>query len=216
MPIAEAHIVTPRAERFLTQLCRHAEAMGGKARHLHGGDGQARPEVVKVEYAGNEGKITFSGGDCTLRSTSDTLTVQVEADDADRLARLQGILTADLERFGRREDLKVSWHGQDSPGPGRDIGVVRRSRGTTIALVVAVTSAVAAHLVFGGAALAAWRWTSVAADIVLALVILKIVAVAVFARHRIRGHGRGLPAFASARAHRGTSPGGDRRENPTT
>jgi len=101
MPVAEAHIVTPRAERFLTQLCRHAEAMGGKARHLHGGDGQARPEVVKVEYAENEGKITFSWGDCSLRSTSDTLAVHVEADDADQLARLQGILTADLERFGR-------------------------------------------------------------------------------------------------------------------
>ena len=205
MPVAEAHIVTPRAERFLVQLCRHAEAMGGKARHLHGGDGQARPEVEKVEHAGNEGKITFSWGACTLRSTSDTLAVRVEADDADRLARLQGILTADLERFGRRDDLKVSWEGQEGP----DIGVVRRSRGTTIALVVAAVLAVAAHLVFGGAALAAWRWTSVAADILLALVLLKIVAVAVFARHRIRGHGRGLAALTSARAHRGTPPAGD-------
>jgi multisubunit Na+/H+ antiporter MnhF subunit len=201
MPVAEAHIVTPRAERFLTQLCRHAEAMGGKARHLHGGDGQARPEVVKVEYAGNDGKITFSWGDCTLRSTSDSLAVHVEADDADQLARLQRILTADLERFGRRDDLKVSWQGQEGP----EIGVARRSRSTTIALVVAAAAAVAAHLVFGGAALAAWRWTSVAADILLGLVILKIVATVVFARHRIRGHGRrpaGQQSWTAARIHR--------------
>lgn len=189
MPVAEAHIVTSRAERFLAQLCRHAEAMGGKAAHLHGGNGQARPEVVKVEYGENEGKITFSGGDCTLRSTSDTLAVRIEADDVDRLTRLQDILTADLERFGRRDDLEVSWEGHESPG--RDIGVVRRSRGTTIALVVAVALAVAAHVVAGGAALAAWRWTSVAADILLVLVIVKIVAVVVFARHRMPGHGRG-------------------------
>jgi hypothetical protein len=188
MPVAEAHIVTPRAERFLTQLCRHAEAMGGKARHLHGGGGQARPEVVQVEYAGSEGKITFSWGDCTLRSTSDTLAVRVEADDVDRLTRLQDILTADLERFGRRDALEVSWQGPGSPGPGHDIGVVRRSRGMTVALVVAVALVVVAHVVVGGAALAAWRWTSVAADILLALVILKIVVVTVFARHRIRGH----------------------------
>ncbi|WP_284746185.1 DUF2218 domain-containing protein [Amycolatopsis sp. RTGN1] len=189
MPVAEAHIVTSRAERFLAQLCRHAEAMGGKAAHLHGGNGQARPEVVKVDCAGNEGKITFSRGDCTLRSTSDTLAVRIEADDVDQLTRLQDILTADLERFGRRDDLKVSWEGHDSPG--RDIGVVRRSRGTTIALIVAVALAVVAHVVAGGAALAAWRWTSVAADVLVVLVIVKIVAVAVFARHRIRGHGRG-------------------------
>ncbi|MEV6647971.1 DUF2218 domain-containing protein [Amycolatopsis sp. NPDC051371] len=200
MPVAEAHIVTPRAERFLTQLCRHAEAMGGKARHLHGGTGQ-RPEVVAVEVSGNEGKIRFSWGACTLRSTSDTLAVHLEAEDADKLARLQGILTADLERFGKRDDLKVSWHGQEGPG------AVRRSRGTTIALVVAAASAVAAHLMVGSVA---WRWTSVAAEVLLGLVVLKIVVVAVFARHRFRGHGR----LTSARARRGTPPAEDRRADP--
>ncbi|MEV7099655.1 DUF2218 domain-containing protein [Amycolatopsis sp. NPDC051045] len=188
MPVAEAHIVTPRAERFLTQLCRHAEAMGGKARHLHGGDGQVRPEVVKVEYAENEGKIAFSWGDCTLRSTSDTLVVHIEADDADKLTGLQGILTADLERFGQRDGLTVSWPG-DPATKSDPVGAARRSRTTTIALVVAAALAVGAHLAFGGAVLAAWRWTSVAADILLALVILKIVGAALFARYRVRGHG---------------------------
>jgi multisubunit Na+/H+ antiporter MnhF subunit len=188
MPVAEAHIVTPRAERFLTQLCRHAEAMGGKARHLHGGDGQARPEVVKVEYAENEAKIAFSWGDCTLRSTSDTLAVHIEADDADKLAGLQGILTADLERFGQRDGLTVNWPG-DAATKSDPVGAARRSRTTTIALVVAAALAVGAHLAFGGAVLAAWRWTSVAADILLALVILKVVAAALFARYRVRGHG---------------------------
>jgi multisubunit Na+/H+ antiporter MnhF subunit len=193
MPVAEALVVTPRAERFLTQLCRHAEAMGGKARHLHGGDGQARPEVVKVEYAENEGKIAFSWGDCTLRSTSDTLAVHIEADDVDKLVGLQGILTADLERFGQRDGLTVSWPG-DAATKSDPVGAVRRSRKTTIALVVAAALAVGAHLAFGGAVLAAWRWTSVAADILLALVILKVVGVALFARYRVRGHGPGLAA----------------------
>jgi len=186
MPVAEALIETPRAERFLTQLCRHAEAMGGKARHLHGGDGQPRPEVVDVEYAGNDGKIVFTWGDCVLRSTSDTLAVRVEAGDADRLARIQRILTADLERFGRRDGLTVSWQGGSVAG---DTGRAK-ARGTTIALAVAVVVAITAHVVAGSAAVAAWRWTSVAADILLALVILKIVVVAVFARHRFRLHRR--------------------------
>jgi hypothetical protein len=186
MPVAEALVETPRAERFLAQLCRHAEAMGGKARHLHGGDGQARPEVVAVEYAGNEGKIAFGWGDCVLRSTSDTLTVRVEAGDADRLARIQRLLTADLERFGRRDGLTVSWQG-DSVA---DDAGHEKARGTVITLAVAVASAITAHVVVGSAAVAAWRWTSVAADVLLALVILKIVVVTLFARHRFRLHRR--------------------------
>ncbi|MFJ9779061.1 DUF2218 domain-containing protein [Amycolatopsis sp. NPDC101161] len=188
MPVAEALIETPRAERFLTQLCRHAEAMGGKARHLHGGDGQARPDVVDVEYGGNEGKIVFSWGDCVLESTTDTLTVRVEADDADQLAGLQRLLTADLERFGRRDGLTVSWQG----GRVADATVHEkgsRSRVTVIALAVAVVLAITAHAVVGTAAVAAWRWTSVAADVLLALVILKIVAMVLLGRRRLRGRG---------------------------
>jgi hypothetical protein len=205
MPVAEAHIATPRAERFLTQLCRHAEAMGG--RHLHGGDGQARPEVLNVDYADNEGKIEFSWGACTLRSTSDTLVVRVEAGDAGQLGRIQGILSADLERFGKRDGLKVSWQGQEGTASESP---VRRSRGTTMVLIVAAVLAVAAHVAFGGAALAAWRWTSVVADILLGLVILKIVVVALFARHRLRGHGR----FTSGRVHRGRRQAEARRADP--
>ncbi|WP_410567466.1 DUF2218 domain-containing protein [Amycolatopsis sp. cmx-4-61] len=198
MPVAEAHIATPRAGRFLVQLCRHAEAMGEKAGRWHGGSGQARPEVVAVESAEGYGKITFGWGDCVLRSTSDTLTVRVEAEDPDRLARLQGILGADLERFGRRDGLKVSWQGLSAPS--RDGQVVHRSRGTTIALVAAAIPAIAAHIAFGGAALAAWRWTSVVADILLALVVLKIVLVALFARKRFRGHRIGHAAHCPRRA----------------
>jgi hypothetical protein len=194
VPVAEAHLVTPRAGRFLVQLCRHAEAMSGKAGHLHGGDGRARPDVLAVECAENEGKIRFGWGACTLRSTSDTLTVRVEAGEVAQLARIQDILTADLERFGRRDGLKVTWQGSSAAGGfvHGEVAASHGSRGTTIAFVVAAVLAIAAHVVFGGAALAAWRWTSVAADVLLALVILKIAVVALFARNRFRGHRIGV------------------------
>src|SRR4051812_33030844 len=194
MPVAEAQILTPRAQRFLVQLCRHAEAMSGTVRNLHGPAGQARPEVVEVEYADDRGRIRFTWGDCVLRSTSDTLTVRVDAGDKDQLTRIQGILGADLERFGRRDGLKVSWQGDSAADDAghEKTGRVRRSRATTVALVVAAALAIAAHAVVGTAALTAWRWTSVAADVLLAVVILKIVVVALFARRRWRGHGIGL------------------------
>lgn len=110
MLVAEATVRTPRASRFLVQLCRHAEAMGGRAQHLHGGDHE-RPEVVRVEWTDDAGLIEFTWGRCTLRSTADELVVELDVDGADRLRVIRDLLTADLERFGQRDGLKVSWQG---------------------------------------------------------------------------------------------------------
>jgi len=188
MPVAEAHVRTPRASRFLVQLCRHAEAMSGNAQHLHGSAGQELPEVLRAECSDTEGSIEFTWGSCVLQSTSDTLTVRLDVTDEARLGRLKGLLAADLERFGRRDELKVTWQDAGSPVIKEGEAPFRVKRGTTIALIAAVTLTVAVHVVVGGAALASWQWTSVAADVLLAVVVLKIAAVAVFARRRIRGH----------------------------
>jgi hypothetical protein len=150
------HLLEPLAGRaVLVADFGQLGQVGADVAVVPGGQDRLDVREVLVQRGRERREITSSWGDCTLRSTSDTLAVRVEA------------------------------------GPGQDTGVVRRSRGTTVALVVAVALVVVAHVVFGGAAPAAWRWTSVAADILLALVILKIVVVTLFARHRIRGHGRG-------------------------
>jgi Co/Zn/Cd efflux system component len=60
----------------------------------------------------------------------------------------------------------------------------RRQRYRTIGLTAVGALAIAVHVWLGGAALAAWRWTSLAADIVLAVVVVKLIAVtAVALRH---------------------------------
>ncbi|MEU5260107.1 DUF2218 domain-containing protein [Amycolatopsis sp. NPDC021455] len=189
MPVAEATVRTPRASRFLVQLCRHAEAMGGRARQLPGGDHE-RPEVARVEWTDEAGLIEFTWGRCTLRATAEKLVVELDVDGADRLRVIRDLLTADLERFGQRDGLQVVWQGVDTPASG---GV--RKRGTKIALAAAVVLAVVAHVVVGSAALTSWRWTSVAADVVLAVVVLKIVVVAVLTRRRVRAHH--VPGFAA-------------------
>ena len=193
MPVAEADVRTPRASRFVVQLCRHAEAMSGRAKHLHGGDAEAdRPEVVRVEYDGTEGRIEFNWGLCVLRSSPDILSIRVEVDGEERLRWIQDLLAADLERFGRRDGLEVAWRGNE---PSRETVAGRGNRGTTIVLVAAAAVAVVAHVVAGRAALASWQWTSVAADVVLGAVVLKILAVVVLSRLGIRKH-RGLVAHA--------------------
>ena len=199
MPVAEATVRTSRGSRFLVQLCRHAEAMGGRARQLHGGDHE-RPEVVRVEWTDDAGLIEFTWGRCTLRSTAQELVVELDVDGDDRLRVIRDLLTADLERFGQRDGLKVSWQGVEvSASDGAS------KRGTKIALVAAVVLAVVVHVVVGSAALTSWRWTSVAADAVLAVVILKIVVVAVLARRRVRAHhAPGFAAHAAGHPHLGT------------
>ncbi|NBH03463.1 DUF2218 domain-containing protein [Amycolatopsis sp. SID8362] len=201
MPVAEATVRTPRASRFLVQLCRHAEAMGGRARQMHGGDHE-RPEVVRVEWTDEAGLIEFSWGRCALRATVEELVLELDVDGDDRLRVIRDLLTADLERFGQREGLKVVWQGLDAPASESESRP--RRRGTKVALVAAVVLAVVAHVVVGSAALSSWRWTSVAADILLAIVVLKIVVVAVLARRRVRVHHvPGFAAHAAGHLHRG-------------
>jgi hypothetical protein len=62
-----------------------------------------------VECSGTEGTVSLNWGQWTLRASSGLLAVRVEAADEESLRRIQDLLTARLEKFGRREHLTVSW-----------------------------------------------------------------------------------------------------------
>lgn len=51
----------------------------------------------------------FGFGTCTLRAHSDRLTINLESDNPTALERAQQALTRDIERFGRREGLSITW-----------------------------------------------------------------------------------------------------------
>jgi hypothetical protein len=44
-----------------------------------------------------------------------TLTVRAEAASEESLQRVQDLITRNLERFGRRENLKVNWRRTGTP-----------------------------------------------------------------------------------------------------
>ena len=118
MPVAEARVQTADPDKYLSRLCRHASKMGGFRHHrprAHGG-GDAPPDIEQVEWSGPHGRLRLSGGQCTLRSSPGTLTLRAEAAQAVDLARITALVTARLERFGRRERLEVNWHPV-VPGP---------------------------------------------------------------------------------------------------
>jgi hypothetical protein len=63
--------------------------------------------------------VDFGWGRCTLQADGNLLTLRAEAADEESLRRVQDIVTRDIERFGSREHLHVSWQptGPRSPLP---------------------------------------------------------------------------------------------------
>jgi hypothetical protein len=127
MLTTESRIETANASSLLTHLCRHAAKMGGHLRHgpMHGArmhGAHARPDVLGVEYSDTHGTLDLSWGRCVLDATPDALTVRVEAANEEHLRGIQSIITADLERFGHRDNLTLNWSSPaahvDEPGKG--------------------------------------------------------------------------------------------------
>ncbi len=117
MPRAEARIATDHPSRYLVHLCQHAMKIGHTLGHLHGRAPHARPEVLDVTWTDTTGTLRLSWGTCTLHAGDDTLTVHAESADEADLERVQDIITADLERFGRRDHVTVNWTRPDAPRP---------------------------------------------------------------------------------------------------
>jgi hypothetical protein len=88
---AEAHVATDKPVAYMRQLCKHF--------------GHRLP----ASYEERSGRIAFDDGACELRAGEQELTLVVSSDDATGLARLQEVIGGHLERFGRRDELAVSW-----------------------------------------------------------------------------------------------------------
>jgi hypothetical protein len=123
MPTSEARVQTQRAGRYLTQLCRHATAISGRAgqhAHEHVGPAHEHPRMRNVDWSDTDATLNFDQGRCTLHAEPDALDLRAEADDAASLRRIEGLIAADLERFGTREHLTVTWHNGNNDGHDDD------------------------------------------------------------------------------------------------
>ena len=114
MLTAEADIRTEQAARYLARLCGHAGKMGTAGRRLghrrpSHALGDAPPEVRRVECSGTEGTVSLDCGQWTMRVFPGRLAVRAEAADQESLRRIQDLLAARLQKFGRREHLTVTW-----------------------------------------------------------------------------------------------------------
>ena len=92
-PLLTSHATVPtdKPVAYMRQLCKH---FGHR---------------VPSSYDDTSGKIEFDAGDCNLTAGTDELTLEVSAGEAAQIQRLQEVVGSHLERFGRRDQLTVTW-----------------------------------------------------------------------------------------------------------
>lgn len=95
---AHAAVLTSSPERYAKQLLSH---LGRRTAWTTDGD------TSTAELAGGTGTVVVGDG---------VLTLIAEAPDAASLAQVQQVLARDLERFGQRQELTVTWVSDAAPG----------------------------------------------------------------------------------------------------
>lgn len=88
---SRAEVATDKPVAYMRQLCKH---FGHK---------------VDASFGEDSGHIQFEFGRCELHAVDSTLRLQVSADDVESHERMERVVGSHLERFGRRDELTVSW-----------------------------------------------------------------------------------------------------------
>ena len=87
-----AQVPTPNGARYLQQLCKHWS------------------HKLDVQLTENEGIVRFPNAVATMRADTVGLTVTVEAEEAETLERMKGVVASHLDRFAFREaPLPFQW-----------------------------------------------------------------------------------------------------------
>jgi hypothetical protein len=90
--ISRTELVIERPERWAKQLGSH---LGNKAQHVD----QDGVHILKFGF-GAIGRIA---------TTTNSVTLEAEADDAESLKRAEHVLGSHLLRFAKLEDVELSW-----------------------------------------------------------------------------------------------------------
>jgi uncharacterized protein len=88
---SRAVVTTPRPSSYLLQLAKHF-------RHK-----------LDVRFDAHGAVIRFEGGHATLRVEGGTLSLAAFAQAPAGLDRVEEVIASHLERFGRRDQLRVDW-----------------------------------------------------------------------------------------------------------
>lgn len=110
---SQARVKTERASEYLTRLCLHLQEIKGKAghsgmsRHLGSAPG-SRPEI-NLEWSQTHAIAQIGPSRCMLQVNPGGLTLRAEAPTEEALRQVQALFGGRLEKFGHREQVKVTW-----------------------------------------------------------------------------------------------------------
>jgi len=90
---SHAEVLTDKPVAYMRQLCKH---FGHK---------------TDASFGDDTGYIQFDFGRCELHAVDGTLRLAVTAPDSEQHERMERVVGSHLERFGRRDELSVSWRG---------------------------------------------------------------------------------------------------------
>ena len=113
MLTSQARVPTERASEYLTRLCLHLQEIKGKAghpgmrRHLGSAAG-SRPEIT-LEWSETRAMAQIGPSRCMLQVTPGGLTLRAEAPTEEALRQVQALFGERLEKFGHREQVRVTW-----------------------------------------------------------------------------------------------------------
>jgi hypothetical protein len=88
---SRAEVATAKPVPYMRQLCKH---FGHK---------------VDASFGEDSGYIQFEFGRCELHADEGKLTLSVSAADEESHERMERVIGSHLERFGRRDELVVTW-----------------------------------------------------------------------------------------------------------
>jgi uncharacterized protein len=88
---SRAEVATDKPVAYMRQLCKH---FGHK---------------VDASFDDDSGYIQFEFGRCELKAADRALRLEVSATDPESHERMERVIGSHLERFGRRDELSVSW-----------------------------------------------------------------------------------------------------------
>ncbi|WP_158045344.1 DUF2218 domain-containing protein [Skermanella pratensis] len=87
-----SHVATDKAERFMTQLCKHFA------------------HKIPATLENGSGRIQFEAGICLLEPGPEFLTLRVEAGSEDQRNTVEDVVKRHLERFMWKEPAEITWN----------------------------------------------------------------------------------------------------------
>jgi hypothetical protein len=117
MPSSLARIETPRAGRYLAQLCEHLDHVRQGSPHARSTSAHSGPpQVLEINRTDDHAVIAFAWGTCTLEATGVALVVRIDAEDGPALGQAENLIGHRIDTIGSRERLIVDWQPMPPPG----------------------------------------------------------------------------------------------------